>query len=120
MNSGFATRFAYQSRVPGEPLRKVRPSYRYRQISIRRGCPLLRPVVVMSTVRSFSSARWIRSSTDPAYAYTYAASGYAASSGTSSDPSANSSAALSSGWITSAATAIAATTSPAATQKARW
>lgn len=48
--------FAYHERVPGVPEMKIRPPTLWNQISTRRGCPELRPVVVMSMVRSRSRA----------------------------------------------------------------
>ena len=56
VNSGWATRLAYQSRLPGVPVMKSRPFTVWNQISMRRGWPLLHPVVVMSMVRSWTSA----------------------------------------------------------------
>jgi len=56
--AGFARRFAIQPRrQPGRPLMKIRPSMLWKTSSIRRGLPVLRPVVVMSIRWPRSSAR---------------------------------------------------------------
>ena len=49
---GLAIILAYQPRVPGLPVIYILPSILKNQISIRRFAPVLRPMVVISIVRS--------------------------------------------------------------------